>query len=253
MNSRKLVAGLTLLIITVAFISTIAARHTQNQALTQEQQRLDFESQFPIADYDSPVPAALDELAKRQLRSSRFDKSSQAIDPTNAAEVTTDFSHWAAGLPALPVDKSSAVVIGEMADANAYLSNDKTGVYAEFVLHVDKVLKDDSKQLTTGCSILVARAGGRVRFPTGRIGQYFTAGQGMPRVGQRYVLFLVSSEEQKYFYILTGYELREGHILLLDNPGSGHPITAYKGKDELSLLKDIQAAMAKTSQATPGK
>lgn len=253
MLNQKLVVCLIFTIITVAFISATAARHQESSEAIQEQQKLDFESQFPIADYNSPAPVAPDELAKRQSRSSKFDKSSQDIDPANEAEVTTDFSHWATNLSALPVDKSSSVVVGEVSDAKAYLSNDKTGVYSEFVLHLDKVLKDESKRLTSGCSILVARKGGRVRFPAGRISQYFTAGQGMPRVGQRYVLFLISSEEEKYFYLLTGYELREGHVLLLDNPGSGHPITAYKGKEELSLLKDIQAAVAKTSQASPAQ
>ena len=237
-----------------AIVSAIAGRPgNKKQNPLQQSIISEFESQFPIADYETQDTLSPEARAVRQLRSSKFDKSSQAIDPKVEAEVTTDLSHWGAELSALPVDKSSGVIVGEVTDTKAYLSNDKTGVYSEFTLQVDKVLKDDSKQLSVGCSILIARSGGRVRFSTGRIGQFYTAGQGMPRVGQQYVLFLSGSQEQKYFYLLTGYELREGHVLLLDNPGSRHPITAYKGKDELSLLKDIQAAIAKTSQATPDR
>lgn len=250
MSNPKRFVLLTCTILTIAGVTAMATRskQDQNQISGQELQRLDFESQFPIADYASPTAAAPDERAKRQARGSKFDKSSQAIVPTNEAEVTADLGHWATGLSGTPVDKSSGVVVGVVTEAKAYLSNDKTGVYSEFSLQVEKVLKDDSKQLNVGCSIFIARAGGRVRFPTGRISQYFTSGQGMPRVGQRYVMFLVGSEEEKYFYILTGYELRDGQVFLLDNPGSSHPLTTYKGGGELSLLKDIRSAIAKTSQ-----
>jgi hypothetical protein len=236
-------------------ITAMARRREQEQTQVpaQEQQTLDFECQFPIVDYASSAPAATDERTTRKLRGSKFDKSPQSIDPANEAEVTADLSHWAMGLSAIPVDQSSSVVIGEVMDAKAYLSNDKTGVYSEFVFHVDKALKDGSKHLKSGSSILVARTGGRVRFPSGRVSQYFTAGQGMPRIGQKYILFLLRSEEEKYFYILTGYELRGGQVYLLDNPGRGHPITTYKGKDELSILKEIQTAIAKDSQAAPDR
>jgi hypothetical protein len=253
--NRKRIVLLTLIVCSFVVITALAGRRgqEQNQIPDQEQQRLDFENQFPIADYTASAPTIPDERATRQLRGRKFDKSPQAIDPDNEAEMITDMSHWGKGLSAIPVKQSSHVVVGKITEAKAYLSNDKTGVYSEFIFHIDSVLKNNNRLLNTDCSILVARIGGRVRFPSGRVSQYFTVGQGMPRVGQKYVLFLLGSEEEKYFYLLTGYELRGGKVFLLDNPGSGHPITAYQGKDELSLLKDIQVAIVNTLQAKPAR
>jgi hypothetical protein len=42
---------------------------------------------------------------------------------------------------ALPTHISNAVVIGEVTDAKAYLSEDRTSVYSEFTIRVGEVLK----------------------------------------------------------------------------------------------------------------
>ncbi len=132
-------------------------------------------------------------------------------------------------------------------DAQAYLSNDKTGVYSEFTVRIDEVLKNDSPaQFTVGSFIAVERFGGRVRFPSGRIGTYWASGQGMLRIGRRYVLFLSSSAES--FQIITGYELRGGHVILLDNHGQGHPLTSYRGADEALLIRDLRDILSKSSK-----
>lgn len=74
----------------------------------------------------------------------------------------------------------------------------------------------------------------------------------MPRVGGRYLLFFTHEFETpkdtgKDFYLLTGYELRDGQVRLLDDTQPGHPITRYNGATETTLLSDLFNTIAKTS------
>jgi hypothetical protein len=218
----------------------------QNPPSREDQQKKEFESQFPIVDYEAPPPADPEKRAKRQARGKKYNNSPLGIDPISTVAVGS--THWAMNLPALPVAQSNAVVVGEVINAQAYLSDDRTGVYSEFTIRVDEVLKNDGQPpLVSGCSIDVERMGGRVRFASGHVGQYFIPNQGMPRIGRRYVLFLKRNEEGQDYSLITGYELRTGRVFLLDNPGPGHPITAYKGADETSFLNEVRTAIIKPS------
>jgi hypothetical protein len=147
------------------------------------------------------------------------------------------------GLPALPVAQSEAVIIGEVTGAKAYLSEDKYTVYSDFTININEVLKNSStSQLAPNNVVNVERQGGRVRFPSGHINTVAVGGQSMPRIGKRYVLFLKSSDGQD-FSIVLGYELREGHVFLLDNAYPGHPIRDYQGVDEATFLKKVKDAI----------
>ena len=89
-------------------------------------------------------------------------------------------------------------------------------------------------------------------MPSGRIVLSWVSHQNMPRVGGRYLLFLTHQFETpndtpKDFYLLTGYELREGQVHLLDDTLPGHPITRYDGTSETTLLSDLFNTVAKTS------
>jgi hypothetical protein len=236
----------TLVIAAVAMMTTLRGQD-QGRTQTRDQQRAEFESQFPIADYSASEPADPQKRAQRRARGNKYNNSPMTVTPSDTDGVTSSAEHWAEGIAALPVEQSNTVVVGEVTDAQAFMSVDKTGVYSEFVVRIGEVLKNDpALPLTAGTSITVERPGGRVKFPSGNIGQYFTVGQGMPRVGKRYMLFLTQKDQD--YQILTGYELRAGRILLLDNPGAGHPLTAYKDTNETSLLNDVRAAVNASSQ-----
>ena len=89
-------------------------------------------------------------------------------------------------------------------------------------------------------------------MPSGKLVLSWVSHQNMPRVGGRYLLFLTHDldtpdDPGKDFLILTGYELRDGQVHLLDDTLPGHPITRYKGKTETSLLTDLFNTVAKTS------
>lgn len=230
-------------------VAALRGLDSSNSANLMEQQgEMVDESQFPIADYTAPEPADPEKRAKRQAEGRKYNKSKLPVD--EAPDTTYGSTHWAEGLSAIPVAESNIIVIGDVMDAQAFLSNDKTGVYSEFTIRIEKILKCDIGTSPAIYSSIVAdRPGGRVRFPSGRVNLY-TDGQGMPLLGHRYVLFLTRNAPEQDFTILTGYELRAGRVLLLDDPGGGHPITAYKGMDEKSFLKAVQDAISKVSQAT---
>jgi hypothetical protein len=64
------------------------------------------------------------------------------------------------GISAIPVEISDAVVVGTVLNATAYLSPDATGVYSEFTLKVDEVMKDRSGSILADTSLAVDREGG---------------------------------------------------------------------------------------------
>lgn len=253
MQSRKKALFLCLIVI-IATLSLITSLRGQNQnkVSDNEQKKFDkeeFKRRFPVVDYNVPEPADPDKLAKRRKKSKKYDNSTTPINPF--VDVITSTVDWASSLSALPVDKSHIIVVGEVIDAQAYLSNDKTSVYSEFTIRIDKTLMNRCTEiLTTGNSLLAEREGGRVRMPDGHDALYWVVGQNMPQVGRRYLLFLRASASGQDFFLLTGYELRAGRVFPLDNPGGGtHPLaTTYNDADESSLLRDVQAAIANSTK-----
>lgn len=206
-------------------------------------------TQFPTLDYQSQKPENLSEKQKnkRKKYNSRYAPViSEASDKIFLA------SDWDLRLPALPVARSAAVIIGDITDAQAQLSDDQTKIYSEFVVQINEVLKNDARApLGVGRSVIVERSGGRVRFPSGKIVVSLTNHQDLPRIGKRYVLFLnhdsPNGGDSEDLTILTGYELRNGKVFPLDKPGLGHPILAYTGTSEISLLNDLAIALANPS------
>lgn len=255
MQTYKKTIFVLLVAAAITSISAIAALRGQNgntvRSRMQKFDKAEFESQFPIADYNAPEPIDKAKRAKRQAKNRKYDKFPTPISETADGVSTFD---WATRLPALPVNESEAVVVGQVVEAQAYLSNDKSMVYSEFVLNVDEVLMNKGQTpLAVGDLVAVERDGGRVHFPTGRITSWSVSGQGMPRVGRRYVFFLTHEfplfgHKEESFYLLTGYELQANHVLPLDNPGGGtHPLAVtYKGADKETFLNDLRAAITKS-------
>jgi hypothetical protein len=209
-------------------------------------------SRFPVVDYEVPEPLESSVRAAREARSRKYKNKNMApiSEETYQIFTTTD---WDVNLPALPVERSAAVVIGKIIEAEAQLTSDKTGVYSEFKVAIDIVVSNDRKNtINVGQTLTAERSGGRVRMPSGKIVISWVSNQNMPRVGGRYVLFLTHDFETpndagKDFYILTGYELQGGQVLLLDDTQPAHPITAYKGTTESIFLKDLFNKVAKAS------
>lgn len=215
---------------------------------------IDFK-QFPIVDLAASSAADESEKAVRARKSKKYNNKGGA-EISEELNVTFVVNDVLGRLPALPVDKSSVVLIGEIIDAKAYLSEDKTAVYSEFEVRIRACLKNTSKQvLTTGEQLAVERFGGRVRLPSGKIFIAAVDNQEMPRVGGKYLLFLTNDfigakHSDEDFNILMGYELRGGKVFPLDRTSSNHPIARYNDKDESTLLTDLSSLLG-TSATLP--
>ena len=215
-------------------------------------------SKFPIVDYVTERRLTGKERAKWEARGKKYN-SSYAPTLNEFSNQVFSFIDWARGLPAFPVDRSAAVIIGEITEAEAHLSSDETKIYSEFTVQVDAVLKNDGVvALSPQSKITVERPGGRVRFPSGKIVIAAVSNQDLPRVGRRYVLFLthdfiMGGRYDDTFFIVTGYELRNGKVFPLDKVSSGHPINVYKGSDEEAFLKDLTSALTNASLTPQSK
>lgn len=82
-------------------------------------------SQFPIAEFPGAQPAD----KKRSDRAKKRDKSHWAVTPDALSDSTVIVDAVDLSLPAFPVEQAAAIVIGSVTGAQAFLSNDKTGVF----------------------------------------------------------------------------------------------------------------------------
>lgn len=225
---------------------------TANQQRTDEEkaeQRNDFEAQFPSVDYDAPNSELNDpeKRAKRKVKNNHYDKYSFGIsDPTPRVNETSVETEWSLHVSPLPVEESELVLVGEVLKAEAHLSNNKKGIYSEFTIRVDDVVKPQgTAEIALGSMIAIERLGGTVKYAAGNKRIVRIEGQGMPRINRRYVFFLNTTEHGQGFRLLTGYELHSGKIIPLD---ISTRMNAYKGMAEEAFLNQIRDVLAKSLQ-----
>ena len=257
---RILVFVIVVFAITFSFISLRSQgqddpnRTNQNKRDISEgkKQWLEYESQFPISDYDAPEPENLEEREKRKKKNNRYD-SSPLVVSKNPHPNTSETS-MIDGIdlpPAMPTLESRIIVVGEILTAQAHLSNNKRGIYSEFTIRVEEVLKNnDSDKLIQGSSITADRPGGSVRYSNGQKVVYSVHEIGLPRIGRRYVLFLTKPDQSSNYYILTGYEQKEGKVVQIDN---GLRFMKFKGMNETDFIKTIREALAQPRQKTDNR
>jgi hypothetical protein len=204
---------------------------------------------LPVLDYETElqsIKATASEKSKKTR--ARFNsRSDWMIEyrrisemPQKAVPLPTNL-HWWHGLSALPVAQSDVIVAGKVVDAQAHLSDDRTGIYSEYSVGVDNIFKNTGDAI--GRTITGTRSGGAVRFASGKVQEYTIAYQGVPTKGKSYVLFL-KREEAGDFTILTGYELSNGLVTPLDGEeGINLTFAQYKDATESQFMQDLRAAI----------
>jgi hypothetical protein len=184
-----------------------------------------------------------DDVVERRIRvsrNSRYDSpSGKPLDqfPDNATSRGL-VSEWDVYLPALPVAESDAIVLADVIDAKAFLSDHKTGAYSEFNVRVIDLFKDN--QTLNGNQITIERQGAIVELPSGRTIEVEVIGQRMPQIGRRYVFFLKYNAETEDYFILTAYEIQEQKVLPLDTI---QKFAVYENADVGTFLGELQAAI----------
>jgi hypothetical protein len=247
MQNQKIITKLAMLAVLIVAAATVLAafpHRGMGSLLFTAQDKANKsgdEKKMPIAVYSAPLPTDPAERAIRLARSGRYDKRYTVPFDETSPDTTrrSTISDWYLYMLALPAAESDLVVLGEVTSTNGYLSNDRTGAYSEFSIHVNDVLKDDGRQ--SDRSIIAVREGADVQLPSRRIIRYEIIHQGMPRKGRQYVLFLKHNEQGNDYTILTGYELRKNRVSPLDEV---EPFTAYRKYDESTFLNAVREAIA---------
>jgi hypothetical protein len=198
-----------------------------------------------VVDFDSPEPDDPVRPEQRRKRNARHDKDYfvHKDDSSGNTVATTLDSEWDLGLPPLPAAQSDIILVGKVTAGRAHLSNDKTGIYSEFPVTIEEVLKNaSSSPLKAGSQVYLERIGGVVRYPNGLKYLYRVAGQNMPGVGLRYVFFLKPIGVEEAYEIITAYELRGDKVSPLD---STDQFDAYKEVEQVKFLEQLRNAIGR--------
>ncbi len=263
MRNKKKKSNLLVIFLAIASGTAIAALRGPNahdpggnkEAFSQgraQTPRID-ENQIPIVDYDASDLNQLDR-AKRANKSKRYNGRHLKESPSAPVSIVT--SHWLVKLPALPIAISDAVVIGEVVNAQAFLSEDKKGVYSEFAVHVESILKDNSHiPLTLNNIVTTEREGGRVRFPSGQTSTLVAEYQGLPLIGHKYLFFLRRGEDEPNIFVLVAYELSEGRVFPIDGKAIRNgqllaQFAPYDGAELEAFLIELRDAIRREAEQT---
>lgn len=215
-------------------------------ATTHAQERR--QPDLPMLDYEKeiskPKDKARNEKGEHFRGQANFDRRKAIEQLPDNVDILPTITHWWVGLSALPVDRSDVVIRGYIVTREAYLSDDRTGIYSEFEVQVAEIFKDTASAIVAGTPLTVNRSGGSVRFASGKIQRYAILRQDMPRAGHQYVLFLKKTAAGDLL-ILTGYELSHGQVQPLDgedtnDPRSALPFGKYRGKEAESFLQEVR-------------
>ena len=231
------------------FAFNIQLRSTNAQsAVPQKKSEGDVQDPMPIANYNDVADTKKNTGSQGEKRASKNKKHNsgrtvQISELPSDVETLPLINHSLIRLPALPVDKSDLILIAEIIDSKAFLSDDKTEVYSEYTVSATGVFKNISSLfVASGTSIVAERNGGAIRFPSGRIQNYRISKQGVPQIGQTCLLFLKRNLQDDDFSILTGYELRNGKVYSLDKE---EQFLAYTNTDKDTFLSEITKAIQK--------
>ena len=115
------------------------------------------------------------------------------------------------------------------------MSGNRKGVFSEFNLAVESVLKTN-QDVTEGSLLTVDRVGGYVKYPNGQRILFRVSGVNMPQVGGRYLFFL-STRRKPDFIIKTAYELTPQGVVALD---FSEQFLALDGLSETEIRKRVR-------------
>ena len=120
--------------------------------------------------------------------------------------------------PGLPISNTS-VVVGRITSGKAYLNDDHTGVFSEYLMVVKDVLKSEPPaRLSVGDEVNLWRPGGSLRFHSGHIKHFVIAGRGFPEGGRDYLFLLRTTDSGLNDYaISTAFSLDDHGVYSLDD------------------------------------
>ncbi len=258
MRNNRIIWGLVALVVltTIAISLGTMSSHSQqdtskkqdNKGQEKNQDRKGYEdvSKYPIVDYNAPESENDVEREERKLKNKRYDNKGFVKKNPHPDTGGVGLIDEIPPPPAIPSAESDLVIVGKILDVKASLSNDKRGIYSEYTVRVEEILKGNgSNKVAPGKEITIDRAGGSVIYPNGQKVFYRVSGKNLPLVGSEYVLFLTNDKQSPNYEILTGYELKDSRVNPLDTGGR---FDDFKGTGKLNFIEAIRNKISESSQ-----
>jgi hypothetical protein len=199
---------------------------------------------FPTADINEPDSDDSEKGRPKKEKRRRFDAwqfVSSKPEPWIAESVLSPEGYL--DFPALPVNESDIILIAIVSSSEAHISGNRKGVFSEFNLAVQSVLKGN-QEFTEGSLLTVDRVGGYVKYPNGQRILFRVNGVNMPQVGARYLFFL-STRRKPDFIIKTAYELTPQGVVALD---FSDQFLALDGISETEIQKRVRDLLKVTTK-----
>jgi hypothetical protein len=200
---------------------------------------------YPVVDLNDVRPFSPEELELHNKRGQKYKSDIAAFKEEwgDTFELPPSQTY-----PALPVDRSDAIITGRVSDAQAFLTAERNVVFTEFTVQVENTFKG-----STDSTIVAERIGGKVRFPSGKILTRGSVGR-FPSVNDEVILFLKRDETGKSYSIITGYRIIDAKVFPLDgyNPGTDQKLVAgykeWRGKEQQAFVAKLNEAIKKASK-----
>lgn len=164
---------------------------------------------------------------RRSGRAAFFRLDGCLTDPMLVCELDTD---------PLPdkLERSELVVVGTLQSARAFETRDGLGLYSEFTLNTDVILRGNPGSAST---VTLLRMGG-VWASKGHSKTILTNGQGFPQVSERYAIFASRSKWSRAdWHLVTAFEIVDGRLVALDN---GFRSTPFGGMTEQAFKESFR-------------
>ncbi|MGI8641504.1 MAG: hypothetical protein ACR2MG_16360 [Pyrinomonadaceae bacterium] len=269
-NKLKPIAILSLIFVVLITVTTVIIYSQSSSSLALPVKQQGDEVNVPVASLNELLPDNPKEKVKREKKNKKRNlKFASEGQGDSKRFMLTDKSQSSYGSfsshdpaePAIPAKQSDAVIIAEVKDAKAYLTEDKTSIYSEFTVNAIDILKNTTaEEINFGNLVTVSRGGGALRFPSGKTIVNLFDGKPMPRIGRKYIFFLKYDNEVNDFSIITAYEVKQEQIIPLDGLQQNGTVVqqlaaqqSYSGSSELDFVSQVREAIANNSDVFQGR
>lgn len=206
-------------------------------------------SKLPVLDLSNKSVRADRIQASELKRAQRYDiRNSPLIDASGAEHAPNPriVDGISAGPFPIKIGRfviSDLVVIGTVSKATAHITPSGSDVYSVYQIIPSETLLGTSQGTTP---FEVERAGGVIKFPSGKWAIDGVSGCGLLQVGHEYVLFIRPVSATGNRSLATAYEITPGNIVYPIDIDSSHVTEKYAGVPLTTFLADFERQVARS-------
>lgn len=138
--------------------------------------------------------------------------------------------------PLFPIAESDLVIVGRVSGAKGFLSNDRGGIYTEFTINIEEVLKSSEKKRSE--EVVADREGGVVIYPNGQRVLYQNSNVSLPELGSTYIFFLSKNGGSPNYQIQTSYDVTSSKVRPMEVNKAAYK--EFKDLDKVRFLETVR-------------